>query len=280
MFKPHRFNPLLKALPNADHAKKVASKLIHGHTHEELLQETKQTTTVAHGKEKTTTEVVTADVKTTETPASHGKAHKKTEVDVTAEVITTTKPAGKKDDDDDKEETSEILAHVHATTEGVAEVEMTPPHPPREETPQYAKAHHHLIYELDEPCAMCGVRHSTLKDPAQNPFGATAMETHHYPIERSLVDACDPAKVGLVFPQVKDQQSLQDFVDSENNLMVLCDVHHRHPLHGIHHLTPQDFFVQPFLIAGYQVVATEDTAAATLAADEALVKQHEKKNGK
>src|SRR5438309_2109323 len=96
VFKPHRFNPLLKALPNADHAKKVASKLVHGQTHEELLQQTTQTTTVAQGQTQTTTRVVTADVKTTETPAEHGKAHKKTEVDVTAEVIRTTKPASQK----------------------------------------------------------------------------------------------------------------------------------------------------------------------------------------
>lgn len=290
MFKPHRFNPLLKALPNAAHAQKVASKLIHGHTHEELVQrekrtttheelvqEEKQTTTVEQGRKRTTTEVVTADIKTTETPTRHGKTHKETEIDVTAEVTTRTRSAGK-DDDDGKEEVSETLAHVHATTGGVAEIEMTPPHPPREETPQYARAHHHLIYELDEPCAMCGVRHSTLDDPRQNPFGAKFMETHHYPIERSLLDACDPAKVGLVFPQVKDMESLNEFVDSEHNLMVLCDVHHRHPLHGIHHLTPQDFFVQPFLISGYQVVANEDNAAATLAADEALIEKLEKKH--
>lgn len=278
MFKPHRFNPLLKAVPNAGHEAKVASKLIHGHTHEELLQQAAQTTTVAQGQVKTTTEVVTEDVKTTETPAGHGKVHKKTEVDVTAEVTTTTAP--KKNGGNGEEKTTEILSHVHATTEGVASVEMTPPHPPREETPEYNKAHHHLVYELDEPCAMCGVRHSTLKDPKQNPFGATALETHHYPIERSLLDACDFSKVGLVFPQVKDIKSLNDFVDSEHNLMVLCDIHHRHPLHGIHHLTPQDFFVQPFLLAGYQVVATQADAAAALAADEALVEKEEKKNGK
>lgn len=278
MFKPHRFNPLLKAVPNADHSAKVASKLVHGHTHEELLQQAAQTTTVAQGQVTTTTEVITEDVKTTETPAGHGKVHKKTEVDVTAEVKTTTTP--KKNGGNGEEGTTEILSHVHATTEGVASVEMTPPHPPREETPEYNKAHHHLVYELDEPCAMCGVRHSTLKDPKQNPFGATALETHHYPIERSLLDACDFAKVGLVFPQVKDIESLNAFVDSEHNLMVLCDIHHRHPLHGIHHLTPQDFFVQPFLLAGYQVVATQADAAAAMAADEALVEKEEKKNGK
>lgn len=276
MFKPHRFNPLLKAVPNVAHAKKVASKLIHGHTHEELVQEVKQTRSVAHGKEQTTTEVVTADVKTRETSAGHGRVLKTTEIEAREEVITTTSSAHKSNDHDQEEATSETLAHVHATSEGVAAVEMTPPHPPREETPEYNRAHHRLIYELDEPCAMCGVRHSTIDDPRHNPFGATALETHHYPIERSLLDACDPAKVGLVFPQVKDMESLNAFVDSEHNLMVLCDVHHRHPLHGIHHLTPQDFFVQPFLISGYQVVTTREDADEVLAADEALLKKQKK----
>jgi hypothetical protein len=123
---------------------------------------------------------------------------------------------------------------------------------------------------------MCGVRNSTLHDPKENQFGAKAIETHHYPIERSLLDACDPLKVGVVFPQVKDMQTLNDFVDSEHNLMVLCDVHHRDPLHGIHHLTPQDFFVQPFLLGGYQVVTTKDQEAEVEKEDEALV---EKENG-
>ncbi|HEX7735870.1 MAG TPA: hypothetical protein VF458_13465 [Ktedonobacteraceae bacterium] len=282
MFKPHRFNPLLKAVPNKNHADKVASKLIHGHTHEELLQQTTHTTVATQGQVRKTTETVTADVKTTEMSDGHGKVHQKTEVDASVEVSTTTTHDLKKNggNDDDNGGVSEILSRVHATTEGIASVEMTPPHPPREETPEYTKAHHHLIYDLDEPCAMCGVRHSTLKDPAQNPFGATALETHHYPIERSLVAACDPAKVGLVFPQVKDLESLNGFVDSENNLMVLCDIHHRHPLYGIHHLTPQDFFVQPFLLAGYQVVTTQDNADAVMAADEALIEKKGKKNSK
>jgi hypothetical protein len=193
-----------------------------------------------------------------------------------AAVIHTVEPTRKQNGGSKAGHTSEILSHVHATSEGVATIEMTPPHPPREETPEYVRAHRHLVKTLDEPCAMCGVRNSTLHDPQHNPFGATTLETHHYPIERSLLDACDPAKVGVVFPQVKDKATLEAFVDSEHNLMVLCDIHHRHPLHGIHHLTPQDFFVQPFLLEGYQVVATQQDEAQVLAADEQLIKQEEK----
>jgi hypothetical protein len=279
VFKPHRFNPALKAVPNKDHEEKVASNHVHGQTHEELRKEVLQTTTVEDGTTQTTR--VEAEVITKETAKGHGKVQKTTEVETTAEVTTrsTHKRNGGAEADTKTAETTEILSRVHATTEGVAAVEMTPPHPPREETPEYKRAHHHLVYDLDSPCAMCGVRHSTLQDPKENPFGATALETHHYPIERSLLDACDPTKVGVVFPHVKDQATLEAFVDSEHNLMVLCDIHHRHPLHGIHHLTPQDFFVQPFLWEGYQVVTTKEEAAKVMAADEALIEQKEK-NGK
>jgi hypothetical protein len=332
MFKPHRFNPLLKAQPNVEHEQQVANKHVHGRTHEELLKEVevKQTTVVGGGETTTTKEVVGAEVTTKETPAGHGKVQKTTDVEAVAEVTktttpdhhhrgggtettdieaveevtktttpdhhhrgggtettdieaatevtktTTTTPSHKHDGGETVVETTEVLSRVHATTEGVAAVEMTPPHPPREETPEYVRAHHHLTRVLDSPCAMCGVRNSTLKDPKENPFGATALETHHYPIERSLLDACDPLKVGVVFPQVKDQASLEEFVDSEHNLMVLCDIHHRHPLHGIHHLTPQDFFVQPFLLEGYQVVATQQDEAQAMQADEILIESETK----
>ena len=274
MFKPHRFNPLLKAQPNSDHEQKVASKLVHGHTHEELQKQVEviQTTATEHGQAHTTREVIETEVITKETPAGHGKMHKTTEVEATAEITQTVAPAhnGSKDE---TVQITETLSHVHATVAGMATVEMTPPHPPREETPEYVRAHHHLTRELDAPCAMCGVKNSTLKDPKENPFGAAALETHHYPIERSLLGACDPKKVGIVFPQVKDRATLEAFVDSEHNLMVLCDVHHRHPLHGIHHLAPQDFFIQPFLLEGYKVVVTEDEKIQAMAEDEKVVKK-------
>ncbi len=286
MFKPHRFNPLLKAVPNKEHEAKVASNLVHGQTHEELLAAVQTTTTVDDGQTKTTEKVVEAEITTRDTPVAGGKVETTTTVEAAAEV-TTTKSAHKhkgtsvtSEVSETSEEistttTTEILSRVHETVEGVAGVEMTPPHPPREETPEYARAHHHLVYDLDSPCAMCGVRHSTLGNPAENLFGATALETHHYPIERSLLDACDPTKVSVVFAQVKDHASLEAFVDSEHNMMILCDIHHRHPLHGIHHLTPQDFFVQPFLWPGYQVASNQDQADKIMALDEELIKKEE-----
>lgn len=56
---------------------------------------------------------------------------------------------------------------------------------------------------------------------------------------------------------------------------MLCDVHHHHPHHGIHHLPPQDFYIQPFLIADYEVAADNGDEAAVLAQDEALIEKRE-----
>jgi len=162
---------------------------------------------------------------------------------------------------------SDTLSHVHETTEAVATIEMTPPHPPRVETPEYKKAHSFLINRKNAPCHICGVTKRTLKNPAKNPMHATQMETHHYPIERSLVDACDPVRVHRDFPQVYDRASLMAFVDTPANLLVLCDVCHRSPEHGIHHLLVQDWVIQRYLMRGYIVAATAKDAAAVLATD-------------
>lgn len=165
---------------------------------------------------------------------------------------------------------SNELSHVHVTHEAVSSLELTPAHAPRVETETYRKAHHTLIYELDKPCIICGVRNSTLHDPTENRLHATCMETHHFPIERSLVNACDWRKVHQQFPQVIDEASLEAFVDSPANLYVLCDVHHISVEYGIHHLLPQDFYIQPFLRDGYHVVAPAAAVAVDTAQDEQI----------
>lgn len=168
---------------------------------------------------------------------------------------------------------STTLHTVHITDEAVATFEMTPPHPPRVETEAYRQAHEYLIYNQDTPCIVCGVKQSELTDQSKNRYGSKAMETHHFPIERSLVDACDPEKVGQVYSQVTDEATLQGFVDSIHNLIVLCDVHHRSLEQGIHHLLTQDFAILPFLYDHYQIVATARDKNTVLANDQKIVDQ-------
>jgi hypothetical protein len=184
----------------------------------------------------------------------------------------TSKPRAKKPKTTTAPAVPAATAAVHETQESMATVTMTPPHPPREETPEYKAAHDFLIHQKKAACEVCGVTIDTLGDPKANPFGATAMESHHFPIERSLVDACDPAKVHADFPVVYDRRTLIVFVDSPANLKVLCDVHHRSPEHGIHHLTHADWTVQKYLYEGYLIAALVKDAAAALAQDEQIVR--------
>lgn len=164
-----------------------------------------------------------------------------------------------------------VLAHVHLTAEDVAAITLTPPHDPRTETPEYERAHHFLIYTKNAPCEICGVTRRTLGNPKRNPFGARCLESHHYPIERSLATACDPKKVHLDFPQVYDMATLMAFVDSPANLRVYCDVHHRSVQYGIHHLLPADFAVQRYLRTGYRVAASRKDVTAAEATDEQIM---------
>jgi hypothetical protein len=268
MFEPLRFNKLLKAVPGLSHLQLTPKAAHHAKSriYEQIDVDKVQKT--GHGSKETHVhENIVKEV--------HVDTHKATATHAARKNITEDIKVKKVERINGKEvETTETLTRVHATVFGVAEIEMTPPHPPREDTPIYLRTHNHLVNKLDTPCAICGVRKSTLDDGKENLFGAQAIETHHYPVERSLLNACDPKKIHVAFAQVKDHQTLEEFIDSEENIMVLCDIHHRHPHYGIHHLLAQDFFIQPYLFGGYQVVADEDEKTKVLASNERVIQRH------
>lgn len=158
---------------------------------------------------------------------------------------------------------------LHENPRLLKEIAFYPAHDKRKETPKYAAIHRRLTIEKDLPCMICGVRHSTLADKAENPYRAKAIETHHHMIEWALADAVDLAKFNKTIlphlaerhPQEGDygkpftQQQLLDWVDhSPDNLWVLCDVHHRaqyvgvheisYPIWGPQHLLRGDFLAQ------------------------------------
>jgi hypothetical protein len=145
---------------------------------------------------------------------------------------------------------SGALSHAHEVERTLKEAVFYPAHDARTESPAYSKAHHHLVVVLDLPCLICGVKNSTLTDPTQNTVGARDMETHHHVVEWALQNAIDLDKFNAriwpalqhrhpgKYPAAFTQQEMLDFIDhSEDNLWVLCDVHHRHSLVGIHSVT-------------------------------------------
>jgi len=144
-----------------------------------------------------------------------------------------------------------------------------PAHDARKESAAYSKIHKKLVKEYG--CLICGVTQDILAKPAtredlnQNPYAAKQLETHHHVIEWALANAIDTDKFNkFVFPHLKARhpdrytnpltdKEVRDWVDhSEDNLWVLCDVHHRAKYFGIHEITdplwgPQDIFNDAFL---------------------------------
>lgn len=121
------------------------------------------------------------------------------------------------------------MTTAHIVTRKLTESVFYPEHDPREASAEYTKVHHHLVYELDEPCWICGIKNST----------GGAMETHHWVVEWALANAIDPAKILASFPSMgeADEPHLRQWLDSEGNMLVLCEEHHRGGTYGIHLIT-------------------------------------------
>lgn len=145
---------------------------------------------------------------------------------------------------------------AHQVTRRLMETIAYPEHDPRTASPEYHRVHHHLVVELDEPCWICGVRHSTLADPDLNPHGARQMETHHVELEWALANAADPAKLLAAFPEMgaADEPHLREWLDSQGNMLVICDVHHRHPQYGVHSITHPAWIAQKWLREDWDLV--------------------------
>jgi hypothetical protein len=159
------------------------------------------------------------------------------------------------------------ISKVHAVSRLLREIVDYPGHVARRSSPEYLKAHSYLVKQLDLPCLVCGVRNSTLKDPKQNPAGAKQMETHHHIVEWALANAIDLNKFNQrvvrqlrakqhhdpIYDKDFTQEQMLEWVDHHHdNLWVLCNVHHRQALLGIHEITfpiwgPQDLVRDDFV---------------------------------
>lgn len=149
-----------------------------------------------------------------------------------------------------------------------------PQHEPRSSDPHYPlfSAAKRRLKKLDVPCWRCGVHYADLNSkPGQagtesNPLGAHQLEAHHFDIEFSLANGIDVDRWWDASEDAKRQwwdhtySNLDGFlkahpelnpdhhddvfnayVESEGNLMQLCDVCHRSTHQGIHHINYPDW---------------------------------------
>jgi hypothetical protein len=91
---------------------------------------------------------------------------------------------------------------------------------------------------MDEPCWICGVRHSDVQKMPVKERLAWQLETHHDELEWAAANGVDLSRITADFPVIMaDPARLRDWLDSEGNMLVLCATHHRGSRTGIHSIT-------------------------------------------
>ena len=176
----------------------------------------------------------------------------------------------------------DLKEEIHGEFDLLEEASYFPSHVKRKKSRAYKDIHHKLVVEEDTPCYICGVTHSVLSDSEKkqnrslNPHVASQIELHHTIVEWSLANAVDPVKFNAtirldlmksnpdnpLYQSEMSQQQILDWVDhGADNLMVLCDVHHRHPYYGIHKVShpkwlPQRFYTDAFIKRVEDKIAT------------------------
>lgn len=135
------------------------------------------------------------------------------------------------------------MSELHRT---LVEDIFYPPHDPRKASSEYRHVHHKLVVELDEPCWICGIRHSQ----------GGAMETHHAEMEWAAERAFEndqemlAALVADFKLKLDAPEDLRKWLDSEGNMLVLCATHHRGARTGIHMISYPAWKLQRYQHAG------------------------------
>jgi len=117
-----------------------------------------------------------------------------------------------------------------------------PEHERRSESSEYRATRKTIIDERNIGCWVCGVHDNR--------------ELHHFVIEWSMANAIDFKKLKKDHPEAAKYETLQKFVDSADNMRVLCAEHHRHKGYGIHMLDFPEWEVQAWLKDGYKYHGT------------------------
>ncbi len=143
---------------------------------------------------------------------------------------------------------NDVAVPGHLVTRTLTESIYYPAHDPRKASAEYKRVHHHLVYDLDEACWICGVRQSQLPRGEHN-------ETHHWHVEWALANRIDPAKIIADFPDLReaDDAHLREWLDSEGNMLVLCSQCHRGGMRGIHMITYPAWVAQRWLRDGHNI---------------------------
>ena len=120
-----------------------------------------------------------------------------------------------------------------------------PAHPARTDDPHYKDFDHlHRAWKADPDKWQCAIgkergdfSECTLDEP---------LELHHAHIEFALQAGVDLKWLEAVYPGVSDPDAVGAWVESAENLVVLCVAHHREHI-GVHKLSASDYEAARFV---------------------------------
>lgn len=140
--------------------------------------------------------------------------------------------------------------HEHELKETLTVDVWYPDHALRKESNTFSRTKHHLVTVLDTPCFVCGCKN--------------LREVHHFHVEWAFSDGVDWDHMRVLHPNFDwtTFKTPEDFVDSEYNMMVLCQTHHRHVNHGIHNLPYPIWIMQRNAAKGFDLFEDKATPDA------------------
>ena len=123
-----------------------------------------------------------------------------------------------------------------------------PEHEPRESDPHYVDFHHWRNAHIGTArCAFGVARGGDFSEchpgPDSWPHG---LECHHSVLEYAVQNSVDLALLERDYPGVSDPDSLGAWVESGDNLVFYCTMHHRGP-GGVHNASASDWVAEQYV---------------------------------
>jgi hypothetical protein len=134
----------------------------------------------------------------------------------------------------------------HSQTRKLTETVMYPSHIQRgAESPEFEENKKEMEASSSPGCYVCGKTQADLGETIR-------MEGHHYGFEWALANSIDLTKFQKDHPDVT---SIEEALDSKDNLILLCPEHHRSPLYGVHMITMPAWIAQRYQLDGWNLVS-------------------------
>ena len=149
-----------------------------------------------------------------------------------------------------------VLVNAHAVSRTLHETVYTPSHPKRGASSTEFQESKKALEEISDTCWICGRTAEQSGSP---------LEGHHLSTELSLINSVDFAKVKEAFPHAKDPET---WLDSTDNLVLLCAKCHRSPMYGVHMVTMPAWIVQKYQRDGWDLVNGPNHTSAAVLDDE------------